>query len=123
MTDLSTVVGLSETFDNFMMKDFSNISLKEIRQKCSFLVPTPNPTVFVGVTFIEDVGIKLLEVSLVEDTFGGKRRTPISNFATSFDVLTVYATVGTITTQFTQQLLNWGEYKKAVAELLGTTEV
>jgi len=123
MTDLSTVVGLSETFDNFMMKDFSNISLKEIREKCQFLVPTPNPVVFVGVTFVEDAGIKLLDVSLVEDTFAGKRRTPINNFATSFDVLTIYATIGTISMQFTQQLLNWGEYKKAIAELTGTTEV
>lgn len=117
----TNVVALTEHLDKFRIDEFLSIPMHELRAKCSFLVKTTNPELGVGVTFVlpdNEAGLHL-EVAAVRTDFRGSNRVPLSQLTTEYDVLAIYATVGKVSKQFTQRLINWGEFKTALAELAG----
>lgn len=117
----TNVVALTEHLDKFRIDEFLSIPMHELRAKCSFLVKTSKPELGVGITFVlpdNEAGLHL-EVAAVRTDFRGSNRVPLSMLATEYDVLAIYATAGKVSKQFTQRLINWGEFKTAISELAG----
>lgn len=117
----SEVIALTAHLDNYHINDIAKLPLQELRNKCSFLVSTNLDDTKIGVSFREletKDGAELI-VSVVKETFAGARAVPLDHVKTEYRVLQLYGIVGDIAMQFTQRMLNWGEFKQAISDLAG----
>jgi len=121
----NNVVVMTKSLENYNIQDMYQLPLEELSGKCTFVVKTSNPRLFVGVRFAPaELGSNtlVLRLAVVEERTDGKRYSNLSSIAQEYDVIATYANVGKVSMQFTQGLITWGDFLRAIQEVCGEIE-